>query len=103
MSEQEDIENGVNDQNGGSFVVGDVREFHVSPTSSVSKVVLTITKVPLIVARDSIATRVNELGFTEIVPPNTHRFTHDPVTLEPLGLLIEPEVNNVITKSDINQ
>ncbi len=72
-------------------------------TASVSKVVLTITKVPLNVARDSIATRINEIGFIEIVPPNTPRFTYDPVTLEPLGLLSEPEAENMITESDITK
>jgi len=52
---------------------------------------------------DSIATRASELGFMESVPPNTPRFNYDPVTLEPLGLLIEPEAENLITKSDITQ
>jgi hypothetical protein len=91
----------VDDQNGGSYLVGEVRKFPVTPTASVSKDVLTITKVPLNVARDSIATRINELGFIESVPPNTPRFTYDPLTLEPLGLLIEPEAENLITQSDI--
>ena len=62
LYDQEDIEIGVDDQNGGSFALGNVIEIPVSPTASVSKDVLTITKVPLNVARDSIATRVNELG-----------------------------------------
>ena len=70
MYDQEDIEIGVDDQNGGSFLLGDVREFPASPTASVSKVVLTLTKVPLNVVRDSIATRVNEQGVIEVVPPN---------------------------------
>ena len=60
---QEDLEIGVDDQNGGSFSRGEVREFPVSTTASVSKVVLTLTKLLLNVARDSIATRINELGF----------------------------------------
>jgi hypothetical protein len=63
LYDQEDIEIGVDDQNGGLFSLGDVREFPVSPTASLSKVVLTITKVPLNVIRDSVATRINVLGF----------------------------------------
>ena len=74
-----------------TFSLGQIREFAVNPGASVSKDVLAITKVALNVARDSIATRANELGVIEVVPPNTPRFAHDPVTLAPLGLLIEPE------------
>ena len=69
----------MDDQSVESISLGEAREFQVSPTASVSKVVLTITKLPLKVARDSIATRVNELGLIEIVPPNTPRFNYDPL------------------------
>jgi hypothetical protein len=37
-----------------------------------------------------------------VVPPNTPRFNCDPVTLVPLGLLIEPEAENLIPISDIS-
>ena len=37
----------------------------------------------------------------EVVPPNTLRFNYDPVTLQPLGLLIEPEAENLLDISDI--
>ena len=71
--------------------------------SSVVKAVLTISKIPLNVDRKSAATRVNDLGLIESVPPNTRRYTYDPVTLEPLGLLIEPEAENLIATGNITQ
>ena len=48
------------------------------------------------VDRNSTATLINEAGQLELVAPNTPRFNYDPVTLEPLGLLIEPAVTNII-------
>ncbi len=71
LYDQEDIKIGVDDQNGVSFLEGEVREFPVRPTASVSKVVLTIAEVPLNVTRDIIATRVDKQGVIEVVPPNT--------------------------------
>jgi hypothetical protein len=62
--------------------------------------VLSISKIPLNIAKDSIATRVSDQGKIEVVPPSTPRFNYDPVTLQPLGLLIEPEAVNLITQSD---
>ena len=76
--DQEDIEIGVDVRSGEAFFTGEVREFPVSPAASVSKVVLSISKIPLSVARDIIATRVNEQGFIEVDPPNTVRYNHDP-------------------------
>ena len=75
----------------------------MNPAASVSKAILGIPKVALNVARDIIATCVNEQGFIEVVPPNTPRFTHDPVTFAPVGLLLETEAENLITQSDITQ
>jgi hypothetical protein len=98
----EDLEIGADTHSGKSFSLGEVREFQVSPAASVSKVVLAITKIPLNVARDSTATRVNAHGVIEVVPPNTPRFNYDPVTLEPLGLLIEPQAENLISTSNIS-
>ena len=46
-------------------------------------------------------TRVNELGLIEVVPPNTPRFNYDAVILPQLGLLLEPEAENMITESKI--
>jgi hypothetical protein len=46
---------------------------------------------------------VDEHGFIEAVPPNTPRFNHDHVTLQPLGLLFEPEGEKLITESDITK
>ena len=40
--------------------------------------------------RVSIATRVNAQGLIEVVPADTLRFDHDPVTLPPKGMLLEP-------------
>ena len=91
--DQEGLEIGVDVRSGETFPLGQIRAFLVNPTTSVSKAVLNISKIPLNIVRESIATRVNELGKIEVVPANTPRFNYDPVTLEPLGLLIEPEAN----------
>ena len=77
----DDLEIGADVRSGETIFTGQFREFPVSPAASVSKAILSITKVPLGIARDNIATRVNEQGFIEGVPPNTPRFNHDPVTL----------------------
>ncbi len=74
----------------------------MNPGLSIKKVVLSISKIPLNVVRGSIATRVNDQGKIENVPANTPRFNYDPLTLEPLGLLIEPESENLIAISNIN-
>jgi hypothetical protein len=84
----EDVKIRVDIWSGETFLLGQIREFPVSPAASVSKAVLTIAKIPLNVVLDSIATRVNDLGQIVVVPPNTLRFNYDPVTLDPLGLLI---------------
>jgi hypothetical protein len=103
----EDLEIGADVRSGESFSFGEVREFPVDggghAAASVIKALLTITKVPINMARDNIATLINEQGFIKVVPPNTPRFTHDPVTLEPLGLLLEPGTENLISQSDITQ
>ena len=65
--DQEDLEIGVDARSGETFPLGEFREFPVGPAASVSKVVLSISKIPLSVARDSIATRVNEHGYIEVV------------------------------------
>ena len=52
--------------------------------------------------RDNISTRVNDLGLIEIVPANTTRYHYDPVNLAPLGLLIEPEAQQLIAPGDIS-
>jgi hypothetical protein len=75
----------------------------VNFSSSVVKAVLYILKIPLNVARDIVAIRVNDVGMIESVPPNTPRFTYDAVTLEPLGLLIYPEAENLVATGDITQ
>ncbi len=71
--------------------LGQVREFAVNPAGPVSETVLSFSEIRFSVGLDSTATRVNAQGLIEVVPPNTPRFTHDPITLAPLGLLIEPE------------
>ncbi len=87
---EEDLEIGVNVRTGESFSLAQIREFAVNPGATVSKAVLGISKIPLNVARNSVATYVNEQGLIEVVKANTPRFNYDPVTLAPLGLLIEP-------------
>ena len=56
----EDLEIGADVQSGEMFFTGEARELLVSPAASVSKAVLSISKIPLSVTRDNIATRVNE-------------------------------------------
>ncbi len=53
----EDLEIGADARNGESFSYGEVREFPASPAASVSKVVVTITKISLVLIRDSVSTR----------------------------------------------
>jgi hypothetical protein len=101
--DEEDSEIGANVRITETFSLGQIREFAVNPGASVSKAYLAITKVPLNVTRDSIATRVKDQGVIEVVPPNTPRITHDPATIAPLSLLIEPEAENLITESDITK
>lgn len=43
--------------------------------------------------------RINALGQYEWVAANVPRLTHDPVTLQPLGLLIEEQRTNLLTRS----
>lgn len=43
--------------------------------------------------------RFNALGQYELVPANVPRLTHDPVTLQPLGLLVEEQRTNLLTNS----
>jgi hypothetical protein len=43
--------------------------------------------------------RFNALGQYEMVPANTPRLTHDPVTLQPLGILIEEQRTNLLLQS----
>ncbi len=57
--DQEDFEIGADVRSGETFSTGQFRDFPASPAASVSKAVLSITKVPLSISRDSIATRVN--------------------------------------------
>ncbi len=66
----EDLEIRTDIRSGELFAFGKVREFPVSPAASVSKVILTITKVPLVLVQDSASTRVNDMGLIEKVPPN---------------------------------
>jgi hypothetical protein len=103
FSDEEDFEIGIDETTSETISIGEIREISVNFSSSVVKAVLTITKIPLKIARDSVATRVNDLGLIESVPPNTPRYTYDPATLEPLGLLIEPEAENLIATGDITE
>ncbi len=98
----EDLQIGVDARSGESFLLGKVREFPVSPAASISEVVLTITKVPLVLVRDSPPTRVNDLGLIEKDPPNVAKYHCDPVSLAPPGLLSEAEAENLIATGDIS-
>lgn len=50
-------------------------------------------------SRASSATRVNANGHIETVAANRPRFNHDPVTLRPLGLLVEDQRTNMLLHS----
>ena len=45
--------------------------------------------------------RINSLGQYEWVAANVPRLTHDPVTLQPLGLLIEEQRTNLLLRSTL--
>ena len=75
------------------FLILATQECIVALFPSVTKVVLTI---PVTVNRNSTATRINEAGQLELVAPSTPRYNFDPVTLQPLGLLVEPVVTIII-------
>ena len=51
-------------------------------------------------ARASAATRVNVQGLIEVVPVETLRTYHDPITLQPKGLLLEEARTNLISRSN---
>ena len=67
LCDEEDFDIGADVRSGETFFTGQFRELPYSPAASVSKAVVFITRVPLSIARDSIATRVNEQGFIEVV------------------------------------
>ena len=50
--------------------------------------------------RASIATLVDSQGLIEVVPADTRRFDHDPVTLAPKGMLLETSQSNIFINSD---
>ena len=47
------------------------------------------------------ATRINSRGNLELVPANQPRFTYNPVTLKPDGLILEAAVTNIFKNSDM--
>ncbi len=71
--DEEDFEIGIDENTSETFSIGEIREISVNFSSSVVKAVLSISKTPLKIARDSVATRVNDFGLMESVPPNTPR------------------------------
>lgn len=50
--------------------------------------------------RSSAGGRFNDRGLFEMVPANQPRFDYDPVTRQPLGLLIEESRSNLIINSN---
>jgi hypothetical protein len=59
-----------------------------------------ITIVRSTLTRVSIATRMNEQGFIDIIPVDTPRFDHDPITLLSKGLLLRDARANIILQYD---
>jgi hypothetical protein len=51
-------------------------------------------------ARSLAGTYINSAGLVAAGSPNTARFTHDPTTLAPLGLLIEGSTQNMLNFSE---
>jgi hypothetical protein len=49
--------------------------------------------------RNSNATRTDAVGAIDLVGPHIARISHDPVSLAPLGLLLEPARTNLVTDS----
>jgi hypothetical protein len=89
---EEDIQVGTDVRSGESFSILATQEYIVAPPSTgVTKAILTIS---VTVNRNGTATRINEIGQLEIVAPNTPRFSFEPQTLQPLGLLIKHAVTN---------
>lgn len=52
------------------------------------------------ISRSTTSTLVNSRGFVEVAPANTLRISHDPVTLECKGLLVEPTRTNLLSNSN---
>ena len=53
-------------------------------------------------SRASSGTRINSVGALEVVGNNQPRFDHDPQTLDPRGLLVEPASTNLVHGSEPN-
>ncbi len=53
-------------------------------------------------SRASSGTRINSVGALEVVGNNQPRFDHDPQTLTPRGLLVEPASTNLVHGSEPN-
>jgi len=50
--------------------------------------------------RNSEGTRFDPSGIIDLIAPNVTRMDHDPVTLAPRGLLLEPESTILLSQSD---
>ncbi len=92
--DERDAHAGTDVREGETFALLETREYDVAPTASVTKAFISFE---VTIDRNITALRINEDGQLEVVPPNTARYTYDPVTLEPLGLLVEPAATNLIS------
>jgi hypothetical protein len=80
---------------GENFGFLETRDYDVvAPSASVTKAILSI---PVTVDRNTSALRINEDGQLESVGSNIPRFNFDPVTFQPLGLLVEPAATNFVS------
>ena len=64
---------------------------------------MTLNLIPLstvVFSRAAISYRVNKLGNLVFRPNNIQRLDHDPFSLQPLGLLVEPARTNLILRSE---
>ncbi len=89
-----DAQVGTNVRTGETCHLLETREYDVAPTKSVIK---TVVSFPVTINMNSIATRINEAGQLETVPSSTSRYNYGTVTLQPLGLMLDPAMTNLVS------
>ena len=77
-------------------IVAPTKEFNFAGMTSLSDLV----SLGFTFSRGSTATYTDSTGKIVVVGPNIPRFEHDPITLEPIGLLIETSHSNLLNWSE---